>query len=183
MSFESLADLLRGSSLLSALFRTPMHIRNETPDDREVIHALVADVFRRRGEADLIDALRDVGDLALSLVAVVDAELAGHVALSHLKSPERALALAPVAVIKSKQRCGTGTALIRAALERASALGSGIVFVVGAPDYYTRFGFSAEVAAPIPCPYAGPHFMALPLAATLPPASPVVYAPAFDKLA
>ena len=159
-----------------------MRIRRETADDREAIHALVAEAFARRDEADLVDALRDAGDLALSLVAEDEGCLVGHVALSRLKSPERALALAPVAVCASKQRRGIGSALIRAALERAKALGS-IVFVVGAPDYYTRFGFSAETAAPFPCPYAGPHFMALPLTGAPPPPAPVVYAPAFGQLA
>jgi putative acetyltransferase len=85
-------------------------------------------------------------------------------------------------VLTSQQGGGIGSALIRAALERAKALGS-IVFVVGAPDYYKRFGFSTEAAAPFPCPYAGSHFMALPLTGAPPPPSPVVYAPAFEQLA
>ena len=97
-----------------------MHIRDETADDRPAIHALVTEAFGRRDEADLVDALRDAGDIALSLVAEDGDKVVGHVVLSRLISLERALALAPVAVLPSKQRRGIGAALIRSAIARAA---------------------------------------------------------------
>lgn len=99
-----------------------MHIREETADDRAAIHALITNAFGRRDEADLVDALRSDGDLVLSLVAEEEGELVGHVALSRLKSPERALALAPIAVSPSRHRRGIGSALIHTAIERAKTL-------------------------------------------------------------
>jgi putative acetyltransferase len=35
--------------------------------------------------------------------------------------------------------------------------------VLGHPDYYSRFGFSAQLAEPLKAPFLGPSFMALEL--------------------
>ena len=59
----------------------------------------------------------------------------------------------------------SASALIEGALAIAQASGEELLFVLGEPDYYRRFGFSAEAAAPFASPYAGPYFMALALAA------------------
>ena len=159
-----------------------MNIRPETAGDGTAIHSLVADAFGQAQEADLVDALREAGDLAVSLVATHDGWLLGHVGLSRLRSPERSLALAPLAVAATARNRGVGAALVRAGLERAKALGCEIVFVVGEPNYYERFGFSVKAAAAFPCAYAGPYFLALPLTGTPPAPAPVVYAPAFESL-
>jgi putative acetyltransferase len=104
------------------------------------------------------------------------------VALSRLKSPARALALGPVAVRTARQGQGVGSALVRQANARARELGFDIIFVLGDPGYYSRFGFSVAEAAPFPSPYAGPHFMALRLSERSVPPVPVIYPRAFDKL-
>lgn len=159
-----------------------MKIRIEKSDDFDAIRSVVADAFGQDHEARLVDDLRDAGDLVVSLVAELDGKVCGHVALSRLKSPPDALALAPVAVSSSKQTRGIGSALIYDALRRARELGSMIVFVVGEPSYYTRFGFSEATAKPFPCSYAGPYFMALWLGeARLAPCQ-VDYALAFNEL-
>jgi len=159
-----------------------MHIRPEQPDDKPAVHALVAVVFGQTQEADLVDALRQTGELVVSLLAERDGHVIGHVGVSRLKSPGRALALAPVGVALHEQRRGIGSALVREALKHAARLGYAIVFVVGAPAYYSRFGFSSEAAAPFPCPYAGPNFMALWLSDDRMAPAPIVYADAFDAL-
>ena len=159
-----------------------MRIRDERAGDGGAIHSLIADAFGRASEADLVDSLRTAGDLAVSLVAAEDGRLWGHVGLSRLRSPERALALAPLAVAEPARSRGVGSQLVRRALERGKAAGYGIVFVLGEPAYYARFGFSTRAAAPFPCKYAGQYFLALPLTGTPTPPAPVVYAPAFDSL-
>jgi putative acetyltransferase len=157
-----------------------MIIRAECPEDRVAIHALVARAFGRPHEARLVDALRAAGDLAMSRVAEIDGEICGHVALSRLRSPERALALAPVAVAAPRRRQGLAAALIRDALREAEALGFAMVFVLGNPAYYSRFGFSVEAAASFPCRYSGPYFMARGLTGTETAPAPVLYADAFE---
>ena len=159
-----------------------MIIRDEQAGDREAIRRLLVAAFGGGAEAQLVDALRADGDLAVALVAEDEREIAGYVALSPLKSPAGALALAPVAVIPNKQRQGIGSALIEAALRRARDLGCQIVFVVGEPAYYGRFGFTTTAAAGFECVYAGPYFMALNLSQTHVPPAPLVYSGRFAEL-
>ena len=159
-----------------------MRIRTERAGDRAAIHGLVEEAFGGPREAKLVDALRNGGALAVSLVAEDEGRLIGHVALSRLKSPSGALALAPVAVSPQRQRRGVGSLLVREALGRARRGDWEIVFVVGDPAYYSRFGFSAEAAAPFPCLYAGRFFMALWLAEPGGAPEPVIYAEPFNDL-
>ena len=96
----------------------------------------------------------------------------------------RALGLGPVGVRPGMQGGGVGSELIRASLAVAGALAEEVVFVLGEPAYYARFGFSAEAAAPFDSPYAGPYLMALWLRLDVEPpaAGAAAYAPAFDRL-
>jgi putative acetyltransferase len=54
--------------------------------------------------------------------------------------------LAPVGVLPDAQAAGAGSALIRAGIEASRALGWELLFVLGNPAYYGRFGF--VLAAP-----------------------------------
>ena len=54
--------------------------------------------------------------------------------------------LAPVGVLPEAQGAGVGGALIHAGIEAAHSLGWELLFVLGEPAYYARFGF--ERAAP-----------------------------------
>lgn len=160
-----------------------MAIREEASADHAAVRQVVADAFGQAVEADLVDRLRADGNAALSLVAVEDGRVIGHILFSPLEAPMRALALAPVAVVPARQRSGIGTALIEAGLDRARAAGWEAVFVLGEPAFYRRFGFDPALAAGFQSPYAGPYFMVLPLSAPLPATSgPVEYAPAFAAL-
>src|SRR6202030_3395229 len=95
--------------------------------------------FGRRDEAQLVDRLRADGDLIISLVALDGREIVGHVLLSRMIASFPALALAPLAVLPSRQRSGIGGRLIRAALESAAAASWRAAFVLGDPHYYRRF--------------------------------------------
>ncbi len=58
-----------------------------------------------------------------------------------------------------------------------------MIFVLGEPGYYKRFGFSVEAARPFASPYAGPYLMALALNKFAPfQAGKAEYAPAFAAL-
>jgi putative acetyltransferase len=115
--------------------------------------------------------------------------IVGHVLLGRMRVSAdgralRALGLAPVGVLPGFQGGGIGGALIEAALGVARATGEEIVFLLGEPDYYDRFGFSAAAAAPFASPYAGPYLMALALRPGFEPpvAGEAAYARAFFDL-
>jgi predicted N-acetyltransferase YhbS len=57
-----------------------------------------------------------------------------------------------------------------------------MIFVLGAPHHYKRFGCTAEEAASFPCRYAGPSCMALNLTGRKIAPAHVVYVHVFDKL-
>jgi len=158
-------------------------IRDEQPGDIAAIHAVVTAAFGQRAEADLVDRLRADGDTIISLIAVADGRIVGHILFSKLSAPFRALALAPVSVLPGHQNAGIGSRLIHAGVERAATDCWQGVFVLGEPDYYGRFGFDPALAAGFASPYAGPYFMALTLNGDLPvKVGKLGHAPAFAAL-
>lgn len=123
-----------------------MEIRPEAPEDRDAVFAVEQTAFDGPGEATLVDLLREAGQLVISLVAVADGQVVGHVAFSPMTlsvNPKgrRAIGLAPLAVLPEHRRQGIGAGLVEAGLDRAAELGWDLAFVLGDPDYYRRFGF------------------------------------------
>jgi putative acetyltransferase len=118
-------------------------VRLEAPADHEAIHVVHAASFPTAGEARLVDALRSAGRLHVSLVAVEQGEVIGHVAFSPVSvlGAPLGVGLAPVAVLPAFRRRGIAEQLIREGLIACEQLGHGFVVVLGAPSYYRRFGF------------------------------------------
>jgi len=75
-----------------------MIIRDETTEDHDAVRDLLIAAFGGDGEARLVEALRADADLPVALVAEEGGEVAGFIALSSLRAPADALALAPLAV-------------------------------------------------------------------------------------
>ncbi|MFZ1772988.1 MAG: N-acetyltransferase, partial [Rhizobiaceae bacterium] len=73
--------------------------------------------------------------------------------------------LGPLAVSPDFQGAGLGSALMRAAIEAAQALGHGAVILVGDAAYYARFGFSAALTGNLamPGPFEKHRLLALEL--------------------
>lgn len=145
-----------------------MAIRIERPDDFEAIREINTSAFGQSDEANLVDALREGGFARLSLVAEEGDRIVGHVLFSNLPILTStgyvpALALAPMAVFPEFQRRGIGSALILEGLNQCRVRGHRIVVVLGHKDYYPRFGFLANLAESLTCPYSGPHLMAMEL--------------------
>lgn len=160
-----------------------MIIRDERPEDEAAIGRVLQAAFGGDAEARLVHALRDAGDCGFALVALEAGEIVGHVLTSRMQAPFPALALAPLAVRPDRQRRGVGTALVRQAVALARDEGWAAIFVLGAPDYYGRFGFDVRLAEGFVSPYAGAHFMALALSPLLPALSGELrHAPAFADL-
>jgi putative acetyltransferase len=162
-------------------------IRPERATDAPAIRALHSAAFGGATEADLVDALRNDGLVVLSLVAEEDGRIVGHVLYSRLAIEMGAalipaLALAPLAVAPARQRNDIGTRLVQEAHRLLAAQAEEMVFVVGDPGYYDRFGFSVAAAVPFETPYDGAYVMALALNPSAAKGGAVVYPPPFAHL-
>jgi putative acetyltransferase len=143
-----------------------MTIRDETPADWEAIDRVNREAFGGEEEARIVRRLRADGLAAASLVAEEGGAVVGHLMLSWLPTvvdghDVRAAALAPMAVLPGHQRRGIGSRLVTAGIAAARRTGVEAIIVVGHPEYYPRFGFSAAAAAHLAAPFSGAAFMAL----------------------
>ena len=121
-------------------------IRHERSGDAHAIRFVLEEAFGQSIEADLVDALRRRGALTLSLVALREDEVVGHIVFSPvtIESAESnfdAIGLGPMAVLPLYQGKGIGSQLVRIGLEQCRQAGHEIVVVLGYPDFYGRFGF------------------------------------------
>ncbi len=124
-------------------------IRAETKVDREAVFEVEEAAFGQSGQAHLVDALRRSSEPQISLVAEQDGRVVGHVFFSPVSFEDSSVShgcqLSPLAVVPDLQRKGIGSALIREGLAACSSIGWTVVFLLGDPRYYSRFGF--EMAA------------------------------------
>jgi len=135
-------------------------IREELPEDREAIRRLNQEAFGGDAEADLVDALRDNGYSEVSMAVTSDGQVIGHILFSRVsilteRGTVEALSLAPMAIHPDFQRRGIGTRLLYAGLDRCEKLGHRIVLVLGHPEFYGQFAFSAKLAQQIESPFGG----------------------------
>lgn len=161
-------------------------IRNECSNDIDAITALTAAAFEHEEHSShteqfIVNALRRSKQLTVSLVAVENDEIVGHVAISPVSISSGATGwygLGPISVSPDRQRLGIGSALMNAALSELKRLGGAGCVLLGDPGYYSRFGFKVQPGlelAGVPPEY----FQALSLGGDFPVGS-VQYQPAFD---
>jgi putative acetyltransferase len=139
-----------------------MNIRKTTDADLSDILLIEKAAFQRDSEAELTrDLLSDpTAEPRVSLIVTIEDQPVGHILFSngHLENhPEVKVSfLAPLAVLPKFQKQGIGGALVKKGLEYLEDLGVDLVFVLGWPDYYPRFGFKPagkiglEAFCPIP---------------------------------
>lgn len=145
-----------------------MIVRAAKPDDHPGIRVVTEAAFGQPGEADLIEALRADGNVIAEQIAHDGDSVIGHILFSRLSMSESGetpslAALAPMAVTPERQKQGVGVLLAAAGLADCKAAGIEAVIVLGHPDYYPRFGFSAAKARGLKAPFEGEAFMALEL--------------------
>ncbi len=148
-----------------------MEIKRSTEADRLEVLDIHAKAFgEKKGPeiAELVDGLFDdeTAKPSLSLVAVEDGRMVGHVLYTKAKINRAAESvsaqiLAPLAILPDFQKKGVGGRLIKEGLNQLADAGVELVFVLGHPDYYPRSGFTPagvlgfEAPYPIPEKYSG----------------------------
>lgn len=147
-----------------------VHVRSELAVDAPHIRHVNTEAFGGPAEAKLVEALRQAGQIAISLVAEVKNEVVGHVLLSPVTlMPSvpglRMLGFGPVAVLPKHQRRGIGSMLMNQAIDQARSERWHAAVVLGHPEYYTRFGFVPAKRFGLGCEFPVPDeaFMALEL--------------------
>jgi len=139
-----------------------MLVREETGEDYAGIKAL--DYAH-----DVIEKLRTSGLNVVSLVAVEGNDVLGHILFSQLSvvvdgRVVKAVSLAPLAVIPSRQRQGIGAMLTNEGLAMRRKKQFEAVIVLGHTTYYPRFGFTADLTRHLASPFRGnASFMGLEL--------------------
>ncbi len=131
-------------------------IRAERSHDTPAIRSVLQAAFPDALEADLVDALRGSCHDRISLVALEQDRIVGHILFTPViietqAGPVGGYGLAPMAVVPELQRTGIGSALVRAGIEQLHRAGCPFVVVVGHPEYYPRFGFVRASTCGIRC--------------------------------
>ncbi|OPY54977.1 MAG: Acetyltransferase (GNAT) family protein [Methanosaeta sp. PtaU1.Bin112] len=124
-------------------------IREEGPKDIEEIRKLnektFMQAFGQAPEANLIDSLRKSCANILSLVAIQDDHVVGHIFLSPVKidgdKAIEGMGLGPIAVQPELQHQGIGSQLVQVGIDMLKTRGDPFIIVLGHPEYYPRFGF------------------------------------------
>lgn len=136
-----------------------MLIRVEIPVDAPGIDRLLRETFPTSAEAELVHQLREEGLLTLGLVATDDeGGVVGYAAFSPVTLFGEELqwvALAPLAVNSDYQHQGIGGQLVSEGLDTLNEFGYAALFVLGDPDYYARFGFTAAAQYQLSCRWPG----------------------------
>jgi putative acetyltransferase len=127
-----------------------IEIREEQPQDIAAISELNELAFGQTLEADLVEKLRQNCHNLLSLVAVMQNQVVGHVLFSPAtiethEGTAHGMALAPMAVLPEYQRQGIGSTLVRTGIAKLKKRQCPFIIVLGHAEYYPRFGF--EIAS------------------------------------
>ena len=146
-----------------------IEIRHEAPADFPAVRTVNELAFGGTAEARLVDTLRAAQKAVLSLVALRQGRVVGHILFSPVtvaQAPEnfRGIGLAPMSVLPEFQNQGIGSRLVREGLQACKQEGYDAVVVLGHTKFYLRFGFLRAKDYGLDNEYnAGDSFMVLEL--------------------
>ncbi|WP_182005080.1 GNAT family N-acetyltransferase [Acinetobacter lactucae] len=161
-------------------------VRDEEITDIEAIEKMTKAAFQNAEHSShtehfIVNSLRTQGQLTISLVAIEDGSIIGHVAISPVEMSSGEIGwygLGPISVHPDKQGCGIGSLLMNKSLQKLKQLGAQGCVLLGEPSYYSRFGFKnyPELILPnVPSEY----FQAVTFSGNIPKAN-VKYHEAFN---
>ncbi len=140
-------------------------IRRSGEADRAAIEVVHRSAFGDQGE-EIVELVNDLFEdetarPLLSLVAETDAGLAGHILFTRVRIQPQcqsvsARILAPLAVCSEFQGQGVGGGLIDEGLKQLAESGVDLVFVLGHPGYYPKFGFQTAGLVGLQAPHSIP---------------------------
>ena len=140
-----------------------MYIREAAGDDLDNVLHVERLAFGHDQEAELVrDLLSDKSaEPLLSLLAFEGDQAVGHIlftsaALAGTQDDVTIMLLAPLAIVPEMQKQGIGGKLVREGLRRLKKSGVDLVFVLGHPEYYPRYGFSPAGDLGFEAPYPIP---------------------------
>jgi len=146
--------------------KTILKIRHSTESDRTAIDGIHASAFGQQQGPEIVELVNDLlndetARPLLSLVAETDGKLVGHIlfTVARLQPEDQEVSiriLAPLAVAGDFQGEGIGGALIKAGLKVLAESGVDLVFVLGHPGYYPKFGFQTAGLLGLQAPYPIP---------------------------
>ena len=138
-------------------------IREASLADIETVLSVIRAAFDADEEAQLVsDLLSDKSaEPVLSLLALQDNKAVGHILFTGARSepelPASMSILAPLAVAPHAQHKGIGGKLVKHGCQLLSQTGTDVVFVLGHPAYYPRFGFKPAGVLGFDAPYPIPE--------------------------
>ncbi|WP_218570309.1 GNAT family N-acetyltransferase [Pseudomonas mangiferae] len=135
-----------------------MIIRHERTEDIDMITQLTKAAFEHEAHSShteqfIVSSLRRSKHLTVSMVAVENGKVFGHVAISPVRISSGStgwFGLGPISVWPEHQGRGIGSKLMHAALAELQRLGGVGCVVLGDPGYYGRFGFKAYPTLELP---------------------------------
>lgn len=135
-----------------------IQVRKERPDDIPAIHTLNKIAFDQEQEAKIVDALRKNGAAMLSLVAICNGQVVGHIMYSPVTIGDKleGAALGSMSVSPQYQGKGIGSQLVRAGNEQLKSEGCPFIIVLGHTGYYPRFGFKSASKFGVSCEWDVP---------------------------
>jgi predicted N-acetyltransferase YhbS len=143
-----------------------LKIRRSAESDRIAIRSIHASAFGPEQGQEIVELVNGLLDdetakPLLSLVAETDGRLVGHIlfTMARLQPDDQKVSvriLGPLAVSGDFQGQGLGGVLITQGLKLLAESGVGLVFVLGHPGYYPKFGFQTAGALGLQAPYPIP---------------------------
>ena len=143
-----------------------LQVRKAYESDKQAISDVIIAAFSDvQGQeiANLVDdLLADPGaQPLLSLVVTADDNVVGHilftnVRIKHSRQMVSSAILSPLSVRPEYQNQGIGGRLIKEGLKQLKAEGIELVFVLGHPGYYPKYGFSVAGIKGFDAPYPIP---------------------------